>query len=84
MTRQCEILHLNRTGVYCTPRPVSKKELDLVRRIDALRLAQPFHGARKLAPQQRREGREVGRLHVTTLLRKMGIEAIHRTLRSSA
>ena len=83
VTRQCEILALNRTGVYYTPRPVCEADLKLMRRIDALHLAQPFYGARKLARRLRREGCEVGRLHVTTLMRTMGIDAIYRKPRTS-
>ena len=83
VTRQCEILDLNRTGVYYTPRPVSPGDLALMRRIDELHLAYPFLGARKLAKQLQREGFEVGRLHVTTLMRRMGIEALYRKPRTS-
>jgi len=83
VTRQCKILALNRTGVYYTPRPVSEDDLVLMRRIDELHLARPFYGARKLAKQLQREGTAVGRLHVTTLMRKMGIEAIYRRPRTS-
>ncbi len=83
VTRQCEILDLNRTGVYYRPRPVSQNDLKLMRRIDALHLAQPFYGARKLARQLQREGCAVGRLHVTTLMRKKGIETIYRKPRTS-
>ena len=56
MTRQCEILDLNRTGVYYTPRPVCERDLKLMRRIDELHLAHPFLGARKLAKHLQREG----------------------------
>lgn len=83
VTRQCEILDLNRTGVYYTPRPVSEADLTLMRRIDELHLGHPFYGARKLARQLQREGFEVGRLHVTTLMRRMGIEALYRKPRTS-
>ena len=83
MTRQCEILDLNRTGVYYTPRPISERDLTLMRRIDELHLAHPFLGARKLARHLQREGLEVGRLHVTTLMRRMGIEALYRKPRTS-
>ena len=83
VTRQCEILDLNRTGVYYTPRPVSEADLTVMRRIDELHLAHPFYGARKLAKQLQREGFEVGRLHVTTLMRRMGIEALYRRPRTS-
>jgi putative transposase len=74
VTRQCELLGLNRTGVYYTPRPVPEEDLRLMRRID---------GARRLAKQLEREGFNVGRLHVTTLMRRMGIEALYRRPRTS-
>jgi putative transposase len=44
VSRQCEILDLNRTGVYYTPRPVSDEDLILMRRIDELHLKHPFYG----------------------------------------
>ncbi len=36
--RRCELLDLNRGGVYYTPRPVSQEDLRLMRRIDELHL----------------------------------------------
>ena len=54
-----------------------------MRRIDELHLEHPFYGARRLAKQLEREGYEVGRLHVTTLMRRMGIEALYRRPRTS-
>jgi putative transposase len=83
VSRQCEILELNRTGVYYTPRPVSEEDLILMRRIDELHLKHPFYGARRLAKQLVRDGFEVGRVHVATLMRRMGIEAIYRRPRTS-
>jgi putative transposase len=83
VSRQCEILELNRTGVYYTPRPVSEEDLILMRRIDELHLKHPFYGARRLAKQLVRDGFEVGRVHVTTLMRRKGIEAIYRRPRTS-
>jgi putative transposase len=83
VSRQCEILELNRTGVYYAPRPVSEEDLILMRRIDELHLKHPFYGARRLAKQLVREGFEVGRVHVATLMRRMCIEAIYRRPRTS-
>ena len=83
VTRQCELLDLNRSGVYYTPRPISDQDLRLMRRIDELHLEHPFYGARRLAKQLEREGFDVGRLHVTTLMRRMGIEALYRRPRTS-
>jgi putative transposase len=81
--RQCELLDLNRTGVYYTPRPIPEQDLRLMRRIDELHLEHPFYGARRLAKQLERESFDVGRLHVTTLMRRMGIEALYRRPRTS-
>ena len=83
VSRRCEILDLNRTGVYYTPRPVSEEDLILLRRIDELHLKHPFYGARRLAKQLARDGFEVGRVHVATLMRRMGIEALYRRPRTS-
>ncbi len=81
--RQAELLELSRSNVYYRPRPVSEWDLKLMRRIDELHLEAPFYGARKIAAQLRREGHEVGRKHVATLMRQMGIEALYRKPRTS-
>jgi putative transposase len=81
--RQAELLDLSRSSVYYQPRPVSERDLELMRRIDELHLMAPFYGARKLAAQLRREGHEVGRRHVRSLMRRMGIEALYRRPRTS-
>jgi putative transposase len=49
-----------------------------MRRLDTLRLERPFAGSRTLRDLLRREGSAVGRRHVATLMRRMGIEAIYR------
>ena len=81
--RQAELLDLSRSSVYYTPRPLSERDLLLMRRLDELHLQLPFYGSRKLAAQLRREGHEVGRRHVATLMRRMGIEALYRRPRTS-
>ena len=55
---QAELLELSRSSVYYRPRPVSQRDLLLMRRLDELHLEAPFYGARKLAAQLRREGHE--------------------------
>src|SRR5450756_419131 len=81
--RQAELLGLSRSSVYYTPRPLSDRDLRLMRRIDELHLELPFYGSRKLAHRLRREGHGVGRRHVTTLMRRMGMETIYRKPRTS-
>lgn len=81
--RQAELLDLSRSSLYYRPRPMSERDFQLMRRLDELHLMAPFYGARKLAAQLRREGHEVGRRHVATLMRRMGIEALYRRPRTS-
>jgi len=49
-----------------------------MRRLDELHLDYPFAGSRMLRDLLRREGFEIGRRHVATLMKRMGIEAIYR------
>ena len=81
--RQCELLGLCRSSLYYQPRPVSAADLKLMRRIDELHLAHPFLGARRLARMLQREGFDVGRRHVGTLMQLMGVEAIYQKRRTS-
>lgn len=55
----------------------------LVRRIDQLHLEHPFMGTRMLRDQLVREDRAVGRTHVGTLMKRMGIEAFSRKPKTS-
>ena len=83
VARQAKVLNLSRSSVYYRPRPVSPKDLALMRRIDELHLERPFAGSRMLRDFLQREGVAVGRRHVATLMRRMGIEAIYRRRNSS-
>lgn len=76
ITRQAQLLGMSRGAVYYMPRPTSAADLALMRRIDELHLQYPFMGARQLRRQLQREGVEVGRRHIGTLMRHMGIEAL--------
>jgi putative transposase len=49
-----------------------------MRRIDELHLDYPFAGARMLRDLLRQEGQAIGRRHVATLMRRMGITALYR------
>ncbi len=83
VTTQCELLGLSRSSVYYRPRGVSESDLKLMRRLDELHLEHPFLGARKLARLLKDEGHAVGRRHVGTLMRRMGIETLYRKPRTS-
>ena len=75
---QCQILDLARSTAYYVPQQTSPEDLALMRRVDELHLEYPFAGARMLRDMLRREGHRIGRKHVGTLMKKMGIEALYR------
>jgi putative transposase len=78
VARQAKVLNLARSTVYYQPRPVSPETLAVMRRLDELHLDFPFAGARMLALLLQREGVAIGRRRVSTLMKRMGIEAIYR------
>jgi putative transposase len=83
IVKQAEVLNLSRGSVYYKPRPLPERDLKLMRRIDELRLDHPFAGARMLGLLLNQEGFAVGRKHVGTLMKKMGIEALYRRPRTT-
>jgi len=78
ITRQAQIVNISRGSVYYESEPISDVDLKLMRRIDELHLELPFAGARMLRDLLRAEGVAVGRKHMTTLMRRMGITALYR------
>ncbi len=83
ITRQCTILNLSRSGIYYTPVPTSDKDRELMRCIDEIHLEEPYLGSRGIKGILKRRGCTIGRIHVRTLMRKMGIEAIYKKPRLS-
>jgi putative transposase len=78
LQRQAKVLGISRSSVYYQARPVSAKDLWLMRQIDELHLNYPFAGSRMLRDLLSHQGLEIGRRHLRTLMRRMGIEAIYR------
>ena len=81
--RQAQLLDLSRSSIYYVARDLPERDLKLMRILDELHLKWPFYGARKLTRELQNQGHEVGRRHVTTLMRRMGMEAIYRKPRTS-
>jgi putative transposase len=81
--RQAEVLSISRGTAYYKPRPVSEQDLLLMRKLDELHLNYPFAGSRMLRGLLRQQGVDAGRLHIGTLMKKMGIEAIYRKRNTS-
>ena len=78
LARQAEALGISPGSLYYAPRPVSAADLAVMRRMDELHLDFPFAGSRMLRDLLRVEGFQIGRLHVTSLMKRMGLEALYR------
>ena len=77
VTRQCQLLDLNRSSVYYRPTGVSDADLRLMRRIDEMHLKRPFYGSRRIRDWLQDEGFPVNRKRVQRLMRQMGITALY-------
>ena len=83
ITKQAKALRISRGSVYYLPRPVSATDLEIMRLLDRLHLDFPFAGSRMLRGLLAAEGCKVGRRHVKTLMKRMGIEALYRRPRTT-
>src|ERR1700675_3581440 len=82
IAKQAEALNISRGSVYYLPRSVSATDLEAMRRLDRLHLEFPFAGSRMLRGLLSAEGCKIGRRHVKTLMRRMGVEALYRRPRT--
>ena len=78
LPRQSQILDISRSGLYYEAVPISAHDLELMRLIDEIHLKYPFMGSRSIRDQLQVMGHQVGRQHVSTLMKKMGIAAFYR------
>jgi len=83
LVRQAQLLKVSRASLYYRAQPTAAEDLALMRRLDELHLEHPFAGARMLRDLLRQDGFSVGRKHVATLMRTMGIEALYRKANTS-
>ena len=83
VARQAAVVGISRGSVYYKPRPVPEADLAIMRRLDRLHLEFPFAGSRMLRGLLAAEGCKIGRRHVKTLMRRMGIEALYRRPRTT-
>ncbi len=78
VSQQVRLVGIARSSAYYEARPVSEADLKLMRRLDELHLEFPFAGARMLVRLLKREGVEVGRKHVDTLMKRISASCAHR------
>ena len=76
ITRQCELVSLNRSSLYYRPRPVSDFSFHLRGLIDRQYTKDPSSGVPRMTKYLRRQGYKVNRKRVARLMRKMGLQGI--------
>src|ERR1700731_4947241 len=77
IAKQAEALNISRGSVYYLPRPMPEADLAIMRGLDRLHLEFPFAGSRMLRGLLAAEGGKVGRRHVKTLMRRVGIGGLY-------
>ena len=77
ITRQTELLEINRSSLYTKPQGESKENLDLMARMDRLYTEDPTLGVLGMQDELLDQGLIANHKRIRRLLRKMGIEAIY-------
>lgn len=75
--RQCELIGLNRSSYYFKEKPITREDLEILRRMDEIFTEHPYYGARRMAFVLNGEGYEIGRKKVRRYYQLLGIEAIY-------
>jgi putative transposase len=75
--RQCELLGVNRSGLYYESAGESEENLRYMRLIDEQYTKTPFYGSRKMTKWLVNEGYPVNRKRISRLMEVMGIEAVY-------
>jgi len=75
--RQCELLGLNRSGLYYKPCGETQYNEQLMKLIDEQYIETPFYGIDKMTEWLRRKGHYVNHKRVRRLMRQMGLEAVY-------
>lgn len=78
LTRQAELLSVNRTSLYRLPPTKGWSEPDLadMRLIDEIYTAHPYYGYRRIAERMQQCGQQINHKRVRRLMRIMGIQGI--------
>jgi putative transposase len=83
IVRQCELVSVNRSGLYHASGGETALNLALMRLIDAQFMETPWYGSRQMARHLRREGHGVGRKRVRRLMAVIGLVPIYQRPRTT-
>lgn len=77
ISRQCELLSLNRSTYYYGPATETEANLTLMRLIDEEYTRHPVYGRRRMTAYLKRLGHQVNSKRIRRLMQLMGLEAIY-------
>ena len=79
LRKQCQLLQLNRTGLYYTPTPKfsTKADIEILNQIDEIYTESPCYGYRRIHQQLIKDGFSIGAERVAKAMKLMGIKAIY-------
>lgn len=77
ISRQTELLEINRSSLYYKPVGISSEEIIIKNRIDNIYTDYPFYGSRRITQQLMLEGIGISRGTVRKYMREMGLHAIY-------
>ncbi len=83
LSRQCQLLGLNRAALYYQAAQVDAYELELMALLDRQYLRTPFYGSRRMTAWLQTQGHAVNRKRVQRLMQRMGLAAIYQRPRTS-
>jgi putative transposase len=83
LRRQCELLGLNRAGLYYQLVAVGAYELKLMALIDRQYLRTPFYGSRRMTAWLQSQRHSVNRKRVQRLMQRMALAAIYQRPRTN-
>lgn len=76
MTRQCELLGLNRATYYYQPAPINPATVEMTKKIDEIYTEFPYYGSPRITAALRRQGILINHKAIERLMRLMGIAGI--------
>lgn len=81
---QCELLSINRSGLYYLPQHESQENLEIMEFLDRQYLDTPFYGSRKLAFILKREGYNINRKRLIRLMSLQGWQTLYPVPRTTS
>lgn len=77
ISKQCEMLSLNRTGLYYKPKPINPEKLAILHAMDEIYTEDPVYGARRIRNELLKRGYSISRPTVSGYMKELGLAAIY-------